>query len=193
MSLYEINLQREILREKSAEILADFHRYMEEKNIEQFDLNTPIGILHKVVGGIYRNIFKSEYETREKIDEANGKLDLAKEILKNSYLTPIGILHKVVGGIYRNIFKSEYETREKIDEANGKLDLAKEILKNSYLQKENYIKFKEFYEEYTKLSFLDFEELISNAKDEKEKLFFNMLLQYFMENNFNKVLREEKY
>ena len=108
MSLYEINLQREILREKSAEILADFHRYMEEKNIEQFDLNTPIGILHKVVGGIYRNIFKSEYETREKIDEANGKLDLAKEILKNSYL-----------------------------------------------QKENYIKFKEFYEEYTKLSFLD--------------------------------------
>ena len=145
MSLYEINLQREILREKSAEILADFHRYMEEKNIEQFDLNTPIGILHKVVGGIYRNIFKSEYETREKIDEANGKLDLAKEILKNSYL-----------------------------------------------QKENYIKFKEFYEEYTKLSFLDFEELISNAKDEKEKLFFNMLLQYSMENNFNKVLREDK-
>lgn len=146
MSLYEINLQREILREKSAEILADFHRYMEEKNIEQFDLNTPIGILHKVVGGIYRNIFKSEYETREKIDEANGKLDLAKEILKNSYL-----------------------------------------------ERENYIKFKEFYEEYTKLSFLDFEELISNAKDEKEKLFFNMLLQYSMANNFNKVLREEKY
>lgn len=146
MSLYEINLQREILREKSAEILADFHRYMEEKNIEQFDLNTPIGILHKVVGGIYRNIFKSEYETREKIDEANGKLDLAKEILKNSYL-----------------------------------------------ERENYIKFKEFYEEYTKLSFLDFEELISNAKDEKEKLFFNMLLQYSMENNFNKVLRKEKY
>ncbi|MCI6691080.1 MAG: hypothetical protein MR510_01120 [Clostridium sp.] len=146
MSLYEINLQREILREKSAEILADFHRYMEEKNIEQFDLNTPIGILHKVVGGIYRNIFKSEYETREKIDEANGKLDLAKEILKNSYL-----------------------------------------------ERENYIKFKEFYEEYTKLSFLDFEELISSAKDEKEKLFFNMLLQYSMANNFNKVLREEKY
>lgn len=61
------------------------------------------------------------------------------------------------------------------------------------LQRENYIKFKEFYEEYTKLSFLDFEELISNAKDEKEKLFFNMLLQYSMENNFNKVLRKEKY
>lgn len=83
MSLYEINLKREILREKSSEILADFHRYMEEKNIEQFDLNTPIGILHKTVGDIYRNIFKIEYETIEKIYEANGKLDLAKEILKN--------------------------------------------------------------------------------------------------------------
>lgn len=83
MSLYEINLQRGILREKSAEILADFHRYMEEKDIEQFDFNTPIGILHKTVGDIYRNIFKSEYETREKIDEANEKLDLAKNTLKS--------------------------------------------------------------------------------------------------------------
>lgn len=83
--LYEINLQREIIREKSAEILADFHRYMEEKNIEQFELNTTIGILHKTVGDIYRNIFKSEFDTREKIDEANGKLDLAKEILINCF------------------------------------------------------------------------------------------------------------
>ena len=33
MSLYEINLQREILREKSAEILADFNKYMRENNI----------------------------------------------------------------------------------------------------------------------------------------------------------------
>ena len=137
MNLYEINLQREILREKSAEILADFHRYMEEKNIEQFDLNTPIEILHKVVGSIYRNIFKSEYETREKIDEANGKLDLAKEILKNSYL-----------------------------------------------ERENYIKFKEFYEEYTKLSFLDFEELISSAKEKKKNYFlicfYNILWQIIL-------------
>lgn len=86
MTLYEINLQREILREKSAEILSDFHRYMEENNIEEFDIKTPIGILHKVVGNIYRNIFKSEYDTIGKLEEANGKLELAKEILKNSYL-----------------------------------------------------------------------------------------------------------
>ena len=61
------------------------------------------------------------------------------------------------------------------------------------IQRENQIKFKEVYEEYTKLSFLDFEELISNAKDEKEKLFFNMLLQYSMENKFNEVLENEGY
>lgn len=54
-------------------------------------------------------------------------------------------------------------------------------------------KFENFYKECNKLSFLDFEELISNAKDEKEKLFFNMLLQYFMENNFHKVLENEEY
>ena len=58
---------------------------------------------------------------------------------------------------------------------------------------ENVEKFENFYKEYTKLSFLDFEELISNAKDEKEKLFFNMLLQYSMENKFNEVLEHEGY
>lgn len=87
MSLYEINLQREILREKSAGILADFHRYMEDKNIEEFDIKTPIGQLHEIVGNIYRNIFKSEiYKNSNELAEANGKLDLAQEILKNSYL-----------------------------------------------------------------------------------------------------------
>lgn len=58
---------------------------------------------------------------------------------------------------------------------------------------ENVEKFENFYKEYTKLSFLDFEELISNAKDEKEKLLFNMLLQYSMENKFNEVLENEGY
>lgn len=56
----------------------------------------------------------------------------------------------------------------------------------------NVEKFTNFYKEFTKLSFLDFEELISNAKDEEEKLFFNMLLQYAMENNFYKVLESEE-
>lgn len=54
-------------------------------------------------------------------------------------------------------------------------------------------KFEKFYEEYTKLSFLEFEELISNAKDEEEKLFFNMLLQYSMEKKFEKILENERY
>lgn len=56
----------------------------------------------------------------------------------------------------------------------------------------NVEKFTNFYKEFTKLSFLDFEELISNAKDEEEKLFFNMLLQYAMQNNFYKVLENEE-
>ena len=83
MSLYEINLKREILREKSAEILADFHRYMEIHKIEEFDIKTPIGQSHKIVGNIYRNIFKPEYGTTEKLNEANIKLDLAWNIIKN--------------------------------------------------------------------------------------------------------------
>lgn len=53
--------------------------------------------------------------------------------------------------------------------------------------------FQKFYKEYTKLSFLDFEELISNAQDEEEKLFLNMLLQYSMEKKFEKILENERY
>ena len=41
----------------------------------------------------------------------------------------------------------------------------------------NVEKFTNFYKEFTKLSFLDFEELISNAKDEEEKLF--LVLPYW--------------
>ncbi|WP_300344545.1 hypothetical protein [Fusobacterium sp.] len=86
-SLYEINLQREILREKSAEILADFFRYMETQKIEEFDIKTSIGQLYQTVEDIYNNIFKSsKFEGMRELAEANGKLDLAREILKNCYL-----------------------------------------------------------------------------------------------------------
>lgn len=86
MSFYNVNLQREILREKSAEILADIHRYMEANAVEKFAENTPIGIIHAVVGNIYRNAFKSEFNEVAKIDAAHGKLDLARHILNTCYL-----------------------------------------------------------------------------------------------------------
>lgn len=82
MSLYEINLQREILREKSAEILADYDKYLDKNNIGQDSLN-PIRILEKTISEIYRNIFKPEYENIEKLNTANGQLDLAWNIIKN--------------------------------------------------------------------------------------------------------------
>jgi hypothetical protein len=80
-SLYEINLKREILREKSAEILADYDKYLDENNISYESLN-PIRVLEKIISEIYRNIFKPEYENIEKLNEANTKLDLALEVLK---------------------------------------------------------------------------------------------------------------
>ena len=53
--------------------------------------------------------------------------------------------------------------------------------------------FDEFFEIYKNVSFIEFEELISNTKNEEKKLFFNMLLQYSMDKNFKKILDEEKY
>ncbi len=78
---YEITLKREVLREKSAGILADFNRYIREKNLTN-ELSNPVLILKETVGNIYRNIFKPEYDTFEKLTEANIKLDLANDVLK---------------------------------------------------------------------------------------------------------------
>lgn len=79
MSLYEINLQREILREKSAEILADYRRCFKKygKN------NKILENLYNSVEHIHINIFDSEYNSIEKLNTANGKLDLAWDIIKN--------------------------------------------------------------------------------------------------------------
>lgn len=83
MSLYEINLQREILREKSAEILADFNRYMDKNNIDSKDNKNPIVLLYLNTIEIYNNIFSSKYDNMIKIEIANGQLDLAWNIIKN--------------------------------------------------------------------------------------------------------------
>ncbi|MCF0171908.1 hypothetical protein [Fusobacterium varium] len=85
MTLYEINLQREILREKSAEVLSDYRRYFRKHKIDS-DSKAPINFLYNAVGDIYRNIFKPEYDEYSKLQEANGKLDLARETLKNIQL-----------------------------------------------------------------------------------------------------------
>ena len=79
MSLYEINLQREILREESAEILANYRRYF-RKNGKS---NKAVEKLYNSVEYIHTHIFDSEYNSMEKINEANGQLDLSKYILNN--------------------------------------------------------------------------------------------------------------
>lgn len=81
MSKYEINFEREILREKSAGILADFDRYLEDSNIDYDDTKNPIILLERAITEIYRNIFKPEYDNMISLKEANAKLDLATEIL----------------------------------------------------------------------------------------------------------------
>lgn len=81
MSKYEINFEREILREKSAGILADFDRYLEENDIDYNDVKNPIVLLERAITEIYCNIFKPEYENIIKLKEANAKLDFAAEIL----------------------------------------------------------------------------------------------------------------
>lgn len=81
MSLYEINLQREILREKSSEILGYFNNYMDKNNINSTEIKNPIVMLYLNTVYIYNDIFGSKYDDIAKIEAANGQLDLAKNIL----------------------------------------------------------------------------------------------------------------
>ena len=80
MNTYEITLTREVLREKSAGILADYDRYIEKNDIN--DEKNPVFIIVKNIENIYREIFKPKYKNMKNLNEANGKLDLAKEILE---------------------------------------------------------------------------------------------------------------
>lgn len=83
MSLYEINLQREILREKSSEILGYFNNYMDKNNINSTEIKNPIVMLYLNTVHIYNDIFGSKYDDIAKIEAANGQLDLAWDIIKN--------------------------------------------------------------------------------------------------------------
>ena len=49
MSKYEINFEREILREKNVGILADFDRYLEDNNIDYDDTKNPIILLERAI------------------------------------------------------------------------------------------------------------------------------------------------
>lgn len=49
MSKYEVNFEREILREKSAGVLTDFDRCLEDNNIDYDDIKNPIISLERAI------------------------------------------------------------------------------------------------------------------------------------------------
>lgn len=79
MTLYEINLQRDILREKSVEVLACIHRYKKESDLED---NIALKIAYKNTLYIYKDIYSDKYSDIQKINEAHGELNLAWKIFK---------------------------------------------------------------------------------------------------------------
>ncbi len=81
LSYYEITLKVEVLREKSAGIMADFMRF-KKKNHIQDDAKDAINFLDDAVTEIYRNIFNPEYDNLIALKEANARLDLAADVLK---------------------------------------------------------------------------------------------------------------
>ncbi len=77
---YEITLEREVLREKSAGVLADIDR-----EIDKMCSDEAVSELKKrryVVRDIYRNVFESEYNDMKRINQAHEKLNETVAFLK---------------------------------------------------------------------------------------------------------------
>ena len=76
---YEMTLEREVLREKIAEVLADIDRKL--KNDMRFDDNLSGLKKKEIVLSIYMNVFNPEYGSMNKIKQAYESLDFVVDFL----------------------------------------------------------------------------------------------------------------
>lgn len=49
------------------------------------------------------------------------------------------------------------------------------------------------YKEYKKMSLIELENLVSNAKSDDERDFYGMILNFFLKENITKAIDEERY
>ncbi len=84
---YEINVEKELLLEYSAEILANFERYFDKNNIE-VDYSIPIEkeansiiLLYKIVANLKDEILTEKYKKLNNVLELKGKFQLAMDFI----------------------------------------------------------------------------------------------------------------
>lgn len=80
MSRYEFSLLQEVLMEKGAGVLGDLSQYKRQNGI--VDRSHPVAILYSIVWNAKQDILFAK--TKEKLDQIDGKFDLAKQFLVTS-------------------------------------------------------------------------------------------------------------
>lgn len=79
---YNITLEKEVIREMSANCLAVIYRYLKSKGISEDD-SDPIAIADKKISTIYSEVIGGkDYETMESLYIARGQIEMTRYILK---------------------------------------------------------------------------------------------------------------
>lgn len=81
--LYEVTEQKELLHECFANILADIDRIADEKKINKKNNPMhPLSILYRESKKVFGKLLTTKYSTLHDTDEAWGKYELIKDVLK---------------------------------------------------------------------------------------------------------------
>lgn len=86
MSNYDIILQKEIMLEAFAGLMADFDRTTSKEGIDVYSdegKNTLIGKIYWQINDIHKHILGSRYNTMEDMLEVRGAFKFFKEYLKS--------------------------------------------------------------------------------------------------------------
>lgn len=83
---YNITLEKEVIREMSANCLAAISRYFEKKEIsDNHNISDPMAIAKKKISDIYSDIIGGkEYSTMESLWKVRGQIELIRGIIKES-------------------------------------------------------------------------------------------------------------
>lgn len=80
--IYEITLEKEVLREMAAGIEADYSTYIIKNGIDKNDLTNPVVMMSRDITNIKNRIIPT-YDTKEELKLAEGKLRQLMAFIEN--------------------------------------------------------------------------------------------------------------
>ena len=82
MTNYDVVLQKEIMLEAYAGLMADYNRLLEQLNIDEDDKDNPLSRMYWQINDIHKHILGSRYETMKDMYELRGIFKFFKNFLE---------------------------------------------------------------------------------------------------------------